>query len=330
MKLAKVALGLCLSICASCVAQTAAITTRTPADLDRDGIDDAVEQALLQQFLPQFRLSAGDCNVAPSLFLEGALDPVALLQDGTIYGQVFPKSGFVAGQKSVVVELHFYHLWQQSCGKSAHSLDAEHISALVTSESFNAPAADWVGMYWYSSARLGATCDKSHGANAGVLQSTHRGPAVSVSATKHTSYLDTNLCSQGCGSERCEGLQALSVPRVVNLGEPDAPLNGSDWTASPLWPLHDKMKSDFTDGVLAELQTNGDGQVVLLRPTTPGIQLAAGATANALVTAGESTGRALDSAQRHTGDALDTSARSVGSAVRKAASSTGKFLGTDK
>ena len=330
MNLAKVALGLCLTICASCVAQTTAIATRTPADLDRDGIDDAVEQALLEHFLPQFRLSAGDCDTAPSLFLAGAVDPVALQQDGTIYGQVFPMSSFVAGQKSVVVELHFYHLWQQRCGKSAHSPDVEHVSALVTGDSLNAAAADWVGLYWYASAHPGATCDKSHAAKAEVVHATGHGPAVSVSATKHTSYLDSTLCTQGCGSDRCEGLQALSVPRVVNLGEPDAPLHGSDWTASPLWPLHDKMKSDFTDGVLAELQTNGDGEVVLLRPTTPGIQLAAGATANALVTAGENTGRALDSAQRHTGDALDTSARSVGSAVRKAASSTGKFLGTDK
>lgn len=330
MNLAKLALGLCLGVCASAVAQTAGIPTRTPADLDRDGIDDAVEQALLNQFLPQFRLSAGGCDEAPALFLEGALDPVALQQDGTIYGQVFPKSGTVAGQKDVVVELHFYHLWQQSCGKSAHPLDVEHVSALVTADSLNAPAADWAALYWYASAHPGATCDKSHAAKAGLLQATDHGPAVSVSAAKHSSYLDGTLCQQGCGSERCDGLQTLSVPRVVNLGEPDAPLNGSGWTASPLWALRDKMDSDFPDGVLADLQTSSSDQFIQVRTNTPGIQLAAGATANALATAGESTGRALDSAQRHTGDALDTSARSVGSAFRKAASSTGKFLGSDR
>jgi hypothetical protein len=90
------------------------------------------------------------------------------------------------------------------------------------------------------------------------------------------------------------------------------------------------MNSDFPDAVLAELQVSGNDQFLPIRPATPSVQLAAGATANALSTAGESTGHALDSAQRHTGDALDTSARSVGTALRKAASSTGKFLGSDK
>jgi hypothetical protein len=90
------------------------------------------------------------------------------------------------------------------------------------------------------------------------------------------------------------------------------------------------MNSDFPDAVLAELQVNGNDQLLPIDPATPGVQLAAVATANALSTAGENTGHALDSTQRHTGDAFDTSARSVGSALRKAASSTGKFLGSDR
>jgi hypothetical protein len=330
MKHAKLALGLCLGLCASGVAQTIGMPARSPADLDRDTIDDVVEQSLLEQFLPQFRLSSDDCDVAPSLFMDGALDPVALQQDGTIYGQAFPKSGSVAGQKGVVVELHFYHLWQQSCGKSAHPLDVEHVSALVTADSLGAPTSDWEALYWYASAREGMTCDKSHAAGAGLVEATNGGPAVSVSGAKHASYLDSTLCQQGCGSDRCDGLRPLAVPRVVNLGEPDFPLNGSGWTASPLWALRDKMNSDFTDAVLAELQVSGNGQIVSVRPSSSGIEVAAGATANALAIAGGSTGRALDSAQRHTGDALDTSARSVGNAFRKAATSTGKFLGSDK
>jgi len=330
MNLAKLALGLCFSVCVSAVGQTTAMPASPRADLDRDGVDDAVEQSLLERFLPHFSLSAGDCAVAPSLFLQGALDPVALQQDGTIYGQAFAKSTSVAGQKGVLVELHFYHLWQSDCGKPAHSLDVEHVSTLVTANSMTAPAADWVALYWYASARQGTMCDKSHAASAGLVHAIDQGPAVMVSAGKHASYLDGSLCQQGCGSDRCEGLKAFSVPRVVNLGEPDAPLNGSDWTASPLWMLRDKMSSDFPDGLLAELQVSGNNQFLPVRPATPGIQLAAGATASALATAGESTGHALDSAQRHTGDALDTSARSVGSAFRKAASSTRKFLGSDK
>jgi len=330
MNLAKLALALCLGVCASAVGQTAARPAQSRADLDRDGVDDAVEQSLLERFLPHFLVSAGDCDVAPSLFLQGALDPVALVQDGTIYGQAFTKSTSVPGQKGVLVELHFYHLWQHDCGKTAHSLDVEHVSALITASSMSAPTTDWVALYWYASARQGTTCDRSHAAGAGLVHAIDRGPDVTVSAGKHASYLDTALCQQGCGSDHCAGLQPLSVPRVVNLGEPDAPMNGSDWTASPLWVLGDKMNSDFPDVVLAQLQVSGNNQFLPIRPDTPGIQVAVSATASALATAGESTGRALDSAQRHTGDALDTSARSVGSALRKAASSTGKFLGSDK
>src|ERR1035438_7631377 len=87
MNPAKLALALCLSVCASAAGQTAGMPAHSPADLDRDGIDDAVEQSLLERFLPHFMVSTGDCDVAPSLFLQGALDPVALVQDGTIYGQ---------------------------------------------------------------------------------------------------------------------------------------------------------------------------------------------------------------------------------------------------
>ena len=330
MHLAKLALGLCLGFCVSAVGQNAGMSAHSRTDLDRDGVDDAVEQSLLDRFLPHFIVSTGDCDAAPALFLQGALDPVALQQDGTIYGQAFAKSASVVGQKGALVELHFYHLWQHDCGKTTHSLDVEHVSALVTANSMTAPAADWVALYWYASARQGTTCDKSHAAGAGLVQAIDRGPAVTISAGKHSSYLDSTLCQQGCGSDRCEGLQPLPVPRVVNLGEPNAPMNGSDWTASPLWVLRDQMDSDFPEVVLAELQVNGNDQVLPIRPATPGVQLGAGATANALATAGESTGRALDSAERHTSDALDTSARSVGTALRKAASSTGKFLGSDK
>ena len=330
MNLAKFALGLFLSLSVSAVGQSVGTRVPSTTDLDRDGIDDAVEQSLLERFLPQFLVGTGDCDAAPSLFLEGASDPVALQPDGTIYGQAFIKSTSVAGQKGVMVELHYYHLWRHDCGKSGHSLDVEHVSALITANSATAATANWEALYWYASARQGVTCDKSHAAAAGLVQGVDRGPAVSISAGKHASYLDSALCQQGCGSDSCENLQPLTVPRVVNLGEPDAPLNGSDWTASPLWVLRGKMNSDFPDTVLAELQGNGNNQFLPIRPATPGIQLAAGATASALATAGESTGRALDSAERHTGDALDTSARSVGSALRKAASSTGRFLASDK
>src|SRR5664279_2797925 len=199
MNPAKLALALCLSVCASAVGQTTGMPAHSRADLDRDGIDDSVEQSLLERFVPHFLVSTGDCAVAPSLFLQGALDPVALVQGGTMYGQAFARSTPVVGPKGALVELHFYHLWQRDCGKLTKSLDVEHVSALVTANSMSAPAADWVALYWYASARQGTMCDRSHAAGAGLVHAIDRGPAVTISAAKHASYLDSSLCRQGCG-----------------------------------------------------------------------------------------------------------------------------------
>jgi hypothetical protein len=329
MNLPTLALGLALAMCVSVVGQSAGVPVATQIDRDRDGIDDAVEQALLEHFVPSFMVSSGQCDVRPSLFLQGALDPVALQQDGTIYGQAFAISTAAAARRSVVVELHYYHLWQQDCRRTAHPLEVEHVSALVTADSMTAAPADWSALYWYASAQEGALCDKSHAARAGTLRAIDHGPVVYVSARNHASYLDASLCQQGCGVDSCDNLVPLAIPRVVNLGEPGAPLHGSDWTASTRWPLREQMSSDFSDGLLADLQSPGSDPIVAIHPAAPGTE-ATRATVNALSTAGKSTGHALGTANRNTGEALDTSAHAVGNALRKAASSTGQFLGTGK
>ena len=320
--------GILLSLCGIMFAQTLTTASARPADLDRDGIDDALEQALLEKFLPQFFLSSGECDVAPSTFQPRASDPVPGPQDGTIYGQAFPKARSAHGR--LEVELHFYHLWQHDCGRMSHRLDAEHVSAVVAADSRNAPASEWKALYWYSSAHQATVCDKSYAATAALVHAVNHGPAISISAGKHASYLDPTLCRQGCGGDRCETPIALVVPRIVNLGEPGVPLNGSNWTASNQWLLKQKMSSDFPEALLADLQANGADRLIAVQPAIRGVHttfMTAGTTAGAVAAAGENTGHAVDTADQQTGDALETSTRAVRNALYKAASSTGQFLG---
>jgi hypothetical protein len=50
--------------------------------------------------------------------------------------------------------------------------------------------------------------------------------------------------------------------RIINIGEIGAPLNGALWATSSKWALGSKMRSDFSDGVIAELENNDQPGVV--------------------------------------------------------------------
>ena len=106
-------------------------------DLDHDGIADALEQQLLERFQPQVRLSVKECDSRPASFQAGQPDPVAVVRDGTLYGQVSPVTWLPGAGPSV--ELHYFHLWAKDCGQRGHHLDAEHVSALVHAETADAP-----------------------------------------------------------------------------------------------------------------------------------------------------------------------------------------------
>ena len=139
-------------------------------DSDHDGISDEVEEALLAKFLPTFMVSSHDCSTQPAQFSPQAKSPTVVADDGTIYGQVFPRK-----QHPGEVELHYYHLWRKDCGEMGHRLDAEHASALV---SLGTTASDSAALYWYAAAHEDTICDASQLTRAETIHAQERGPTL--------------------------------------------------------------------------------------------------------------------------------------------------------
>jgi hypothetical protein len=335
--------------------------TRIPpissVDLDRDGLEDGLEQRLLERFRPTFVLSEDECDEAPARFEPGAVHPIAVARDGTIYGQATPRAiravradGGPADRLSRghgksaeaprakaeagpdesgrVVELKYFHLWANDCGRAGHALDAEHVSALVIAAG---AADDWRALFWYAGAHEDTVCDASSGARADTLRSRSVGPYVYVSRGKHASYLDPAHCAWGCGGDSCAFDRPLPLGPLINVGETNRPLNGATWIESKRWPLAAKLGSDFEPGTRARLDRAGGGVVGLMRHLQPTqAPLLAGDTAiDALHAAADATGTALDAAGGAlvaTGEALGSTASAVGSALKKTGSGVARFL----
>ena len=301
------------------------------ADSDHDGISDAMEQELLERFLPRFRLSAGECDGAPAQFLAGMEKATVRRKDGTIYGQVTPRGVDERGR--AMIEVHYYDFWGKDCGRKGHALDAEHVSALLTAKQADAPAEEWRAAYWFAAAHEATMCDMSQVATGAALEAETRGPEVWISAGKHAAYLTEAICNGGCGADRCERGQAMAVARVVNLGEPDAAMNGAMWVGDARWPLRAKMEADFPAAALARLNRQEMGEPVLnngahgsvrgtiyvANATYGGLATSAANTAGALGTADDRTAGALTTGGQNTMHALGKSVRSVSGALGKAA-----------
>ncbi len=288
------------------------------ADTDADGLSDRLEQALLVRFAPQLHVSGSDCDVAPAEFFPGSLEPRVKARNGTVYGQVFPATHDGAGGR---VEIHFYHLWAQDCGLTHHPLDAESVSGLLRAVGDPHTPEAWHAEYWYAAAHEGTLCDMGNAATAAALGAVDRGPDVRVSRNKHASYLARELCSRGCGGDLCDGQEAMRISGLVNLGEPGAPMNGSDWTGSTSWPLASKMTPRFTDALLARMPRGNEVAMVpardLARGTHGTIRVAA-RTYRSLLSANSSRDAGLSSAERNTTagfDAAGSSARHAGRAL---------------
>jgi hypothetical protein len=298
-------------------------------DSDRDGLNDELEQSLLEKFAPTFMIGRQECSSIPAEFARDVSLPNVKEENGTIYGQVFPSKTPVSGARTV--ELHFYHLWRQDCGAHSHSLDAEHVSALVRSPMLNGRAVQWKALYWYAAAHEDTVCDVSQITRAVTLKAEDRGATVWISPGKHASFLNQELCHRGCGRDRCEEMKPLTIQQIVNLGELEEPMNGSLWTASQSWPLAAKMRtSDFPEFSVARLETlpltdigwfnpgrhPAQGIIAISDSTADAIGTTGDDTLTAISLASDSTGNALEKTYRKTVHAIGASGRRVGNVLQ--------------
>jgi hypothetical protein len=298
-------------------------------DSDHDGVSDAREQALLERFAPKFQVSKQDCAVKPALFAEGISKPTVVDRDGTIYGQVTPRR--VLGTSDISIEVHYYDLWSVDCGRIGHALDAEHVSVLLRAKRWDSPVEDWKAVYWYAAAHEGTMCDASQIATAKALDAVGQGATVWISTGKHGAFLSEQICTQGCGGDRCNEMVPLVTKRVVNIGEQGVPVHGAVWVESPMWPLVTKMTSDFTQAGMVRLE-QGDGVPVAMNEahgSVKGTIYVANSVAENLGTSGANTGAALSRADAQTEDALSRSAKATGGALKKSAKAVGRFLHID-
>jgi hypothetical protein len=260
----------------------------SPTDQDGDGLDDDFEQQLLEQFQPRFYLAAKECDVRPAEFKPNSTKPIALARNGTLYGQAFP-----VGE---AIELHFYHLWARDCGRAGHALDAEHVSAWLELD-----GGEWRARYWYAAAHEDTSCDRGSAVHADRIHAAWRGPEVWVSRGKHASFLSESICRLGCGADRCEGPERLFPPRIINLGEVDAPRNGAVWIRSQAWPLALKFRSDFSAELRARLE-DSDAVQIVTRPNY---------VAQPMALVGSKTLDSLGIANRHTEGSLKRAYRAT-------------------
>lgn len=297
-------------------------------DSDQDGLSDALEQSLLMRFAPTFMVDSQDCSQSPAEFAPNLKTPTVEAANGAIYGQVFPAKS--EGGELPTAEIHFYHLWARDCGPHGHPLDAEHVAVLVTASGRDLAAAQWKALYWYAAAHESTVCDVSQITRASTIHAEDRGATVFVSPGKHASYLNEKLCRAGCGADKCVNLVALSPAKIINLGEPAHPMNGSVFIESSAWPLLGKMSSsNFPAERLARLKQmpatdiawfnpgKHPAQGIIARSYTTGQAIAHGGndTSVAISVAQDGTGNALQKSYKNTKRALGTSAKHVGKAL---------------
>jgi len=280
-----------------------------------------------------------DCSNIPAEFRSSVRTPELKVENGTIYGQVFPAK--ISTDDTAAAEIHYYHLWRRDCGGHGHLLDTEHVSVLVRASDSHLSSATWKAIYWYAAAHENTVCDVSQIARASTLHAEDRGAKVWISPGKHASYLNETLCKRGCGADKCEKMEALAPGKLINLGEPGHPMNGSLFISSSLWPLAGKMSNtNFppdpvarltqlpeTDiawfnagrhpaqGVIAISSSTEEALAGSGRNTTSAISNAGDSTDTAISVAGDSTGNALQKSYHHTKHALGISARHTAEAL---------------
>jgi hypothetical protein len=297
-------------------------------DSDDDGINDQLEQMLLEQFVPRFEIGRKDCSNVPAEFRSDHALPELDAENGTIYGQVFPAKA--STQENSVAEIHYFHLWRRDCGEHGHPLDTEHVSVLVKASSGGHVNDTWIAVYWYAAAHENTVCDVSQIARASTLHAEDHGARVWISPDKHASYLNETLCQKGCGADICREMTSLPRGKLINLGEPGHPMNGSLFISSNRWPIAIKMaETNFPAQPVARLNQLPDtdiawfnagrhpaqGIIAISSSTEGAIAEGGHSTTTAVSVAGDSTGNSLQKSYRNTAHALGTTARHLGSAL---------------
>jgi hypothetical protein len=144
---------------------------------------------------------------------------------------------------------------------------------------------------------------------------------VWVSGGKHASFLRQDLCRGGCGADDCTIMLPLTPANLVNIGDPGAAMNGALWANSPRWPLAHKMRSDFSDAVLARIEASTSDVVIeknkLQVPVKP-LYHSADKTTGAISMAGEKTDAAMSAANASSSNAVDTATTKVGGFFNRA------------
>jgi hypothetical protein len=294
-----------------CLLWSLAAVCQTSIDRDGDGLPDDKEQALLEKFRPTFMISATDCSIRPARFEVDRTVPRPVEADGTIYGQVFPITG------SNTIEIHYYTLWGSDCGRIKHPLDVEHVSVLVVDRE----GAGFRALYWYAGAHEKTACDISSGARASAIRAEEHGPQVWSSAGKHALYLRKSMCGHGCGADSCaDDIELVQNGPVVNLGELNAPANGSLWITSPAWALSAKMHNDFSADVIARLDATTGETIATLRGSSSvrGTIQGSDAVLDGAGIGAQHTSAALDTANGHTSRSLDKAMKATGRSLKRA------------
>ena len=286
------------------------------SDIDSDGLDDQFEQRVLERFVPTWLLSAKECDGLPAEFQPDNQAPQLLAKNGTIYGQVFPKD--LSGRSGIYIEAHYYHLWNRDCGLNGHALDVEHVSVLLSAEAIKDPISEWKSEYWYAAAHEDTACDAGHAAKSSSLNAERQGPTVWISAGKHASYLDKSLCGGGCGGDDCSEMRPVETSKIINLGEPGAPINGVSWTQWSGWSLAAKMEPDFSETALAKLDAADQTEMIPVNSSRSSVKIT--------VLVGTSSAEAMIDTNNKTSAALSSASSAVGTSLNKSKDSTGNFL----
>ncbi len=214
-----------------------------------------------------------------------------------------------------------------------HTLDAEHVAVLIEAGPGTVGPDDWKALYWFAAAHQDTICDASQITRASGLDAEITGARVWISRGKHASFLDQELCGHGCGGDLCREMRPLNVTRVVNLGEPESPMNGALWAESSQWSLAAKMaRSDFDPHAVARLEGLPPSEIAWVNPSLSPTQstiAAGGSTASAIALANRKTGTALSTAEGATGSDLGATYDKVTRSLEKSARGVGRFLRGD-